>query len=76
MWDQDGALCCLVEDDGPPESATVNNVSRPRADGNAAAEWPCERNHGLWLIRLLADQMSILSGRDGTRATVVFMPGR
>lgn len=32
--------------------------------------------HGLWLVRLVTDQVSVVSGPGGTCATVVFtLPG-
>lgn len=43
----------------------------------AAASWPAEHGHGLWLIRQVADQTSVHSGPGGTVATVSFtLPGR
>jgi anti-sigma regulatory factor (Ser/Thr protein kinase) len=43
----------------------------------AAAWWPAEHGHGLWLIRQVADQTTVHSGPAGTVATVSFMlPGR
>lgn len=43
----------------------------------AAARWPVEHGHGLWLIRRLADQSTVHSGSAGTVATVGFtLPGR
>jgi anti-sigma regulatory factor (Ser/Thr protein kinase) len=43
----------------------------------AAALWPAEHGHGLWLIRQVADQTSVHSGPGGTVATASFMlPGR
>ncbi len=44
----------------------------PGPDGNVADRWPFLPGHGLWLVRLVSDQLSVLSGPDGTRATVVF----
>ncbi len=66
---QDTTLICQIEDDGPP--------TQPRHDpaapgGNAAARWPRAQPHGLWLVRALADQMTITSGTAGTRATAAF----
>jgi two-component sensor histidine kinase len=48
--------------------------SQPGA--NAADSWPFSQGHGLWLVRLVADEISVFSGPDGTCATVVFaLPG-
>lgn len=65
LWCRDGALCCQVEDGGraPREGRA--------AGGTGAAGWPCEPGHGLWVVRLLADEMSVTCGPGGTRATVV-----
>jgi hypothetical protein len=49
---------------------------RPGAGDEAgAAGWPYTRGHGLWLARLLADQMSVVSGPGGTCVTVRFALG-
>jgi anti-sigma regulatory factor (Ser/Thr protein kinase) len=67
MWGQDGAVCCQVQDAG--------RAPRGRAGaGKDAAGWPYEHGHGLWLVRLLADQMSVTSGAGGTCVTVRFAP--
>jgi anti-sigma regulatory factor (Ser/Thr protein kinase) len=69
LWDHDGMLHCQVEDDGPPGRARQD----PAGPGeNAAARWPRAQPHGLWLVRALADQMTIMSGIAGTRAAVAF----
>jgi anti-sigma regulatory factor (Ser/Thr protein kinase) len=68
IWSQGGALRCQVDNTGPEIAAAL----KTEADVNVAAEWPVRHSHGLWMIRQLADQMSIVSGPDGTCATVVF----
>lgn len=71
MWIQDGALCCQVEDAG-----RAPRGGRPGAGDEAgAAGWPYAHGHGLWLVRLLADQMSVVSGPGGTCVTVRFAVG-
>ena len=66
MWDQDGAVCCQVEDAG-----RAPRGGRPGAGaGPGAAGWPYVHGHGLWVVRLLADQMSAVSGPRGTCVTV------
>jgi anti-sigma regulatory factor (Ser/Thr protein kinase) len=67
MWERDGALHCQVEDSGSPASGEDTGPG-----GNTADRWPFLPGHGLWLARLVADQISVLSGAGGTRATVVF----
>jgi len=68
MWDQDGAVCCQVEDAG-----RAPRGGRPGAGaGPGAAGWPYVHGHGLWVVRLLADQMSAVSGPRGTCVTVWF----
>lgn len=69
MWYRDGTLVCQIEDDGP----AVQPGQDPAAPGgNAAARWPSAQPHGLWLVRALADQMTITSGTAGTCATAAF----
>jgi anti-sigma regulatory factor (Ser/Thr protein kinase) len=65
MWERDGALHCEVSDSGVADEAAG-------PDGNTADRWPFLQGHGLWLVRLVADQISVFSGPGGTRATVVF----
>jgi hypothetical protein len=56
---------------GAPSGAHVGTGT------GAAALWPAEHGHGLWLIRQVADQTSVHSGPGGTVATASFMlPGR
>jgi anti-sigma regulatory factor (Ser/Thr protein kinase) len=70
MWEREGALHCQVDDSGSPASA-----GDAGPDGNVADRWPFLPGHGLWLVRLVADQISVLSGPGGTRATIVFSSG-
>jgi anti-sigma regulatory factor (Ser/Thr protein kinase) len=69
MWHRDRALICQVDDDGPPTQPHHHPAS---PSGNTAARWPRAQPHGLWLVRALADRMSITSGTAGTRATAAF----
>jgi anti-sigma regulatory factor (Ser/Thr protein kinase) len=66
LWQHAGELHCQVEDSGPPARGGA---------GNAADSWPFSQGHGLWLVRLVADEISVFSGPDGTCATVVFAAG-
>jgi anti-anti-sigma factor len=63
MRSRAGSLHCTVED------GEQQNWHEGR---NVAAPWPYEYGHGLWLVRLLADQMSIVSGAGGTSAVIRF----
>ena len=67
MWERDGALHCQVDDSGSPASGRDAGPG-----GNVADRWPFLQGHGLWLVRLVADQISVFSGPGDTRATVVF----
>ena len=60
------ALTCQVTDGGP---APASGNRKPAA---AAAPWPAEHSHGLWLIGQVADQFTIDHGPAGTTATAVF----
>jgi anti-anti-sigma factor len=71
MWERDGALHCQVDDSGSP---AAGGDAGP--DGNVADRWPFLPGHGLWLVRLVADELSVFSGPAGTRATVVFSSGK
>jgi anti-sigma regulatory factor (Ser/Thr protein kinase) len=65
MWQLPGALRFQVDDGGPAACADGDRA-------NAAERWPYLKGHGLWLVREVAEQMSLFSGPGGTRATVVF----
>ena len=56
---------------GLPENRRVADEAAGLS-GNMADRWPFLQGHGLWLVRLVADQISVFSGPGGTRATVVF----
>jgi len=76
LWEHAGAVHCKVEDGGAParNGDVAQQASGP--DGNAAESWPFSPGHGLWLVRLVADEISVFSGPDGTCATVTFaLPG-
>jgi anti-sigma regulatory factor (Ser/Thr protein kinase) len=65
LWEHDGALRVQVEDRGatPPDT---------RPDADVAAGWAFLPGHGLWLVRLVADELTVYSGPEGTRATMAF----
>jgi anti-sigma regulatory factor (Ser/Thr protein kinase) len=65
MWQVPGALRFQVDDGARP--ASLNG-----AGPNAADHWPYLKGHGLWLVREVADRMSVISGPGGTRAHVMF----
>jgi anti-sigma regulatory factor (Ser/Thr protein kinase) len=69
MWCRDGALCCQVEDAGRGPRG------RAGTGPDAAAGWPYEQGHGLWLAWLVADELIVTSGPGGTYATVTFALG-
>ena len=71
MWERDGALHCQVNDGGSSAAGTQAGPG-----GNMADRWPFLQGHGLWLVRLVADQISVFSGPGGTRATIVFSVGK
>ena len=79
VWKHAGELHCQVEDDGAPargEARAPDGGAVLDSAGNAADSWPFSLGHGLWLVRLVADEISVFSGPDGTCATVVFaLPG-
>jgi anti-sigma regulatory factor (Ser/Thr protein kinase) len=60
IWQASGSLRCQIDDDGTP---TSDDHSHP---------WPVRQGHGLWVVRQIADQVEILSGPTGTRATITF----
>ena len=83
VWRADHALLCEISDDGAPVAADA----APRPSGESgesaessesrhpAAQWRTEPGHGLSLVRQVADQASLISGPDGTLATISFALG-
>ena len=70
-----GELICQVSDPGPassglPRSSTLGS----RLPGAAArtSPWPYEPGHGLWLVRQVADHISVNSGPAGSQIIVAF----
>ena len=76
-----GALCCEVSDAGPGNRAGHGPASTPRATGpraitpGAAAPWPVEPGHGLWVTKNAADQVRMATGPGGSVVTAVFRLG-
>ncbi len=71
----DGELICQVSDPGPaspglPRSSTPGS----QLPGAAArtSPWPYQPGHGLWLVRQVADHISVDSGLAGSQITVAF----
>jgi anti-sigma regulatory factor (Ser/Thr protein kinase) len=69
-----GALRCRIQDAGQ----AAREGYRPGRPGGRAADddawlWPYRKDHGLWLAREVADQLSIVRWRDGCQVTAVFI---
>jgi anti-sigma regulatory factor (Ser/Thr protein kinase) len=58
------ALICQVTDDGGAGQAS--QLGR-------AAPWPVQHGHGLWLVRLTADQIQVATGPGGSAVCVIFL---
>jgi len=69
VWVSDQTVHCLVTDDGAPPT------SDPGVQARDPAQWRTDHGHGLWVIRQLADQLSLDSGPHGTSAAVSFSFG-
>jgi len=71
LWVTGDGIRCEVTDAGiPPAGADGDGAS-----SRDAALWPVEHGHGLWLVRKIADQVSLESGPSGTVAVVSFHAG-
>jgi anti-anti-sigma factor len=70
IWNTGEALHCEVTDDGPPQAA-----AGPETGPHGTAAWRIGPDHGLWLVRQVADQTSVQPGPGGTRATVTVALG-
>ena len=84
VWRADRALLCEISDDGAPLPADAapqpsGETSESAESGETrhpAAQWRTEPGHGLSLVRQVADRASLISGQDGTLATISFALGR
>jgi anti-sigma regulatory factor (Ser/Thr protein kinase) len=67
-----GALHCVVSDDGPGSTD-----GHARAGTAVAVQpWLFKPGHGLWLVRNLADDLAVASSWAGSQVTAVFtLPG-
>jgi anti-sigma regulatory factor (Ser/Thr protein kinase) len=68
-------LICQVSDPGPasfglPRSSTLGS-QRPGAAARTSP-WPYEPGHGLWLVRRVADHISVNCSPAGSQVTVAF----
>jgi anti-sigma regulatory factor (Ser/Thr protein kinase) len=71
MHIHDGQLYCHISDAG------AISCERARIRDIRVTPWAYQAGHGLWMVRQVADQMSVLTGPYGTQATAVFfLPGR
>jgi anti-sigma regulatory factor (Ser/Thr protein kinase) len=67
-----GALHCQVTDDGKPEAARAGAGPDTKAASQEAVFWTSEKGHGLWVVRRVADHLSLQSGPGGTIAAASF----
>jgi anti-sigma regulatory factor (Ser/Thr protein kinase) len=73
LWVTGDGIRCEVTDAGiPPAGADGDGDGTSSRD---AALWPVEHGHGLWLVRRIADQVSLESGPSGTVAVASFHAG-
>ena len=75
IWNVAAVLQCRVTDDGPKQHQGNGDDLAGAAETvpqNLAARWPYEQGHGLWIVRQIADELSVHSGPWGTIATVTF----
>lgn len=79
VWNLVRELCCQVDDGDPPRSE--DPARHPAGSATGAADTHSRTlmssissapGHGLWLVRQVADRMSMVSGPDGTCVRVAF----
>jgi anti-sigma regulatory factor (Ser/Thr protein kinase) len=73
LWLTGDGIRCEVTDAGAPPAGGEGRG--PDTSSRDAALWPVEHGHGLWLVRKVADQVSLESGPSGTVAVVTFRAG-
>jgi anti-anti-sigma factor len=69
VWRSEAALRCEITDDGQQQTQQTQQTPQ---EAQKAPEWRTEPGHGLSLVRQVADQTSLHSGRDGTLVTISF----
>ena len=79
VWNLVRELCCQVDDGDPPQSDDRGwnsaGSATSAADGHRqtlASSMSGTPGHGLWLVRQVADRMSMASDPGGTRVRVAF----
>jgi two-component sensor histidine kinase len=79
VWNLVRELCCQVDDGDPPRAEDLARHPVGCASSGADAPGQASANsmspapgHGLWLVRQVADRMSMVSGPGGTRVRVAF----
>jgi hypothetical protein len=66
--------CSRTRLPGPASSGLPSNTPGSQRPGAAAriSPWPYEPGHGLWLVRQIADHISVNRGPAGSQVTVAF----
>lgn len=68
-----GALRAQVSDAGPASlNGHTGTGDQDGQETGGADWWPHQPGHGLWLVRQVTDQMSVLCGQGGSLVTAVF----
>jgi anti-sigma regulatory factor (Ser/Thr protein kinase) len=62
-----GQLTCQITQAGPASHAHPPDGTQPESQ-----PWPVQRGHGLWLIRQLADHVTITATPAGPQAVIAF----
>jgi anti-sigma regulatory factor (Ser/Thr protein kinase) len=75
LWITGAGIRCEVTDAGTPPAGAGGDGHGLDTSSRDAALWPVENGHGLWLVRKIADQVSLESGPSGTVAVVSFHVG-
>jgi anti-sigma regulatory factor (Ser/Thr protein kinase) len=71
IWQLARVLRCQVDDGDPfPSGGMAGGTDVPGQGPDKP--WLSLPGHGLWVVRQVADQMRIVTGPRGTRATIVF----
>jgi anti-sigma regulatory factor (Ser/Thr protein kinase) len=78
IWKLVSELCCQVDDGDPPREGPAWHPAGSTAGAAGAVSrtltnsLSSDPGHGLWLVRQVADQMSMAVGPGGTRVRVAF----
>lgn len=87
VWQQHDELSCRITDEGDgdpeapasgdsggpsPRASSSEGSGGPSPPASTGKPWRIQPGHGLWLVRRLADRVSVQPGQNGVATTITF----